>query len=87
MRTPSLTPMRRDERAVEERYNEQSPAAVARELAAAARSLATQLTRLDDAGWTRTAMYNYPSPQLRTVEWIGAHTVHELQHHRRDISR
>ena len=84
---PSLTPMRRDERAVEESYNEQSPAAVARELAAAARSLATQLSRLDDAGWTRTAMYNYPSPQLRTVEWIGAHTVHELQHHCRDISR
>jgi hypothetical protein len=83
---PSLTPMRRDERAQEDDYNGQDPNTVVRELSEAAGSLATRLSGLDDSGWARTAMYNYPSPQLRTVEWIGAHTVHELQHHRRDIS-
>jgi hypothetical protein len=30
-------------------------------------------------------VYNYPTVERRTVEWIGNHTVHELQHHRRDI--
>jgi len=84
--SPTLVPMRRDERVVEDDYNGQDARVVADELVEAAGSLATLLTRLDDAGWARSALYNYPSPQLRTVEWIGAHTVHELQHHRGDIS-
>ena len=42
---------------------------------------------LDAAGWERTGVYNYPTPQLRTVEWIGRHTVHELRHHTVDVER
>ena len=84
--SPTLTPMGRDERVVEDRYNEQDPTRVAGELVEAAALLATLLAGLDDAGWMRTAVYNYPTTQLRAVEWIGTHTVHELQHHRFDIS-
>jgi hypothetical protein len=84
--SPTLVPMGRDERVVEHRYNEQDPGVVTDELLGAARSLAAFLARLDDAGWKRTGIYTYPSTQLRTVEWIGTHTVHELQHHRHDIS-
>ena len=83
---PSLVPMGRDERVIEHRYNEQDPGVVTTELFASAGSLAALLARLDDSGWKRTGLYTYPSTQLRTVEWIGTHTVHELQHHRRDIS-
>jgi DinB superfamily len=83
---PTLTPMQRDARVTDDRYNEQEPAVVARDLLDAARSLGELLDALGDAGWRRTAVYSYPVSRLRTVEWIGNHTVHELQHHRFDIS-
>jgi len=84
---PEFVPMRRDERAVELRYNEQDPVAVNDQIAAAADALARTLEDLDTAGWERTGLYNYPTPQLRTVEWIGRHTVHELRHHTLDVER
>ena len=83
---PKFAPMRRDERVVEQRYNEQDPDQVAGELAAAAESLATTFDGFDDAAWQRTGWYNFPEPMLRSVEWIGVHTVHELLHHRTDIT-
>jgi len=77
--------MGRDERAVDDRYNEQDPAVVARELLAATEALASLLEGLDDAGWARTGIYNYPEPAVRTVEWIAIHTNHEMLHHRGDL--
>ncbi len=82
---PVFAPMRRDERAVEERYNEQDLDVVVDELIEVSRALVDELDRLDDAGWRRTGIYNCPSPQSRTVEWIAIHTSHELLHHRVDI--
>ncbi len=82
---PAFAPMRRDERVVEDRYNEQDPAHVAAEITDAGNALAELLESLDGAGWSRTGVYNFPTPQLRTVEWIAIHTVHELLHHRVDI--
>ena len=82
---PVFVPMGRDERVVEDRYNEQDPARVAAELLASAETFATLLDGLDDAGWARTGLYNYPEPALRTVEWIAIHTSHELLHHRGDL--
>ena len=84
--SPMLVPMGRDERVIEQRYNEQDPRIVTAEVLAAAAALAARLGALDDVGWKRTGVYTYPSTQLRTVEWIGTHTVHELQHHRHDIT-
>jgi DinB superfamily len=83
---PFLTPMGRDERVIEDRYIEQDPAVVTRELTDAARALGERLAALGPDGWERTGMYTYPDTQLRTVEWIGNHTVHELQHHHHDIA-
>jgi hypothetical protein len=82
---PAFAPMGRDERAINDRYNDQDPAVVRVELLAAAEDLASYLDALDNAGWRRTGIYNYPEPQPRTVEWIGMHTVHEIRHHRGDI--
>ncbi|MDP9332892.1 MAG: DinB family protein [Actinomycetota bacterium] len=82
---PVFVPMRRDERVVEDRYNEQDPAQVMAEFLSRADALASMLDGLDAAGWERTGVYNYPEPALRTVEWIAIHTVHELLHHRGDV--
>jgi hypothetical protein len=82
---PAFTPMRRDERAVEQHYNEQDPEIVATEIQRAGDALVATLEELDDDGWSRRGVYNFPTPQLRTVEWIAIHTVHELMHHRMDI--
>jgi S-DNA-T family DNA segregation ATPase FtsK/SpoIIIE len=84
---PAFAPMRRDERVVEERYNDQPPREVAREVREAAAALAATLVSLDDGAWSRTGIYNYPERRVRTVEWIGRHTVHEGEHHLRDIDR
>lgn len=84
---PAFTSMRRDERAVEERYNEQDPATVIREVASAADDLASALDALDGAGWERTGLYAYRGPEVRTIEWIARHTIHEGVHHIMDIER
>lgn len=85
--TPEFVSMRRDERAVEERYNAQEPPVVGREIVMAGRQLAVTLTMLDAAGWLRTGIYPWPVREVRTVEWIGRRTVHELAHHLFDERR
>jgi S-DNA-T family DNA segregation ATPase FtsK/SpoIIIE len=84
---PRFATMRREERVAEDRYNEQDPSAVAAELTAAAAALAEVLAGLDDAGWLRTGVYNWPERAVRSVEWIGRHTTHELAHHLFDERR
>jgi len=84
---PAFASMRREERVVEERYNDQQPEQVAREVTGAAASLARLLESLDDDGWQRTGIYNWPERRVRTVEWIGRHTIHEAEHHLHDIDR
>jgi hypothetical protein len=85
--TPEYQPMRRDERVTEERYNEQDLATVLDEVAAAADELASAFEALDDAGWQRTGIYSYPTREVRTLEWVGRHTIHEGEHHLLDIER
>jgi hypothetical protein len=82
---PEFASMRRDERVLEERYNVQEPAVVSRQLADAADALALTLDALDAAAWERTGVYHWPTTAVRTVDWIGRHTVHEVVHHLRDI--
>lgn len=84
---PSFTSMRREERVTEERYNEQDPATVGVEIAVAADELASMLERLHDSDWAREGEYHYPTTQLRNIEWIGNHTIHEGVHHLMDIDR
>jgi len=87
MDTPEFTSMRRDERAVEEHYNEQDPADVAGQLAVAASDFAGALRSLNAAGWQRTGVYPWPVREVRSVEWIGQRTAHELAHHLFDCRR
>jgi S-DNA-T family DNA segregation ATPase FtsK/SpoIIIE len=84
---PAFASMRREERVLEERYNDQQPELVAREITDAAESFAQTLEALNADEWQRTGTYNWPERRVRTVEWIGRHTIHEGEHHLRDIDR
>lgn len=83
--TPTFTPMGREQRVVEDRYNQQHPDTVLAELAGAADRLAAAFAGLDEAGWRRTGIYNWPEPTERNMLWVARHTVHELAHHLEDI--
>jgi hypothetical protein len=84
---PTFEPMGREERVVEWRYNEQDPAGVAGEIRRNAADIGTVLDSLDDTGWARIGIYNWPERAERDVVWIGRHTVHEEVHHLFDINR
>lgn len=84
---PTFTPMGRDERAIEDRYNEQDVATVLAELDAAATVLAVAFEGLDPAAWRRTGIYSWPETAERSLAWVARHTVHEAIHHLDDITR
>jgi len=84
---PTFASMRRDERAVEQRYNDQDPALVGRQIVGAADALASLLDSLSPAEWERIGVDKWPERAVRNVEWIGRDTVHEEVHHLFDVSR
>jgi DinB superfamily len=84
---PSFKPMYRDERVAFDRYDRQSPAAVAAQVAMAADLLANALEGLGEAQWSRPLIYGFPDPARRDIEWVAHHTLHELVHHLHDIDR
>jgi DinB family protein len=84
---PTFESMRRDERVIEEGYNDQDPRVVAQQLVDAAGALSDAYDALDEPSWQRTGIASYPSPDIRTVEWLARHTIHELEHHLMDVAR
>ena len=82
---PSLAPMNRDERVEYDGYAEQIPEVVARQLRDAASMFSNVLSRLADADWERTLIYNYPAPTERSLKWVAVHTLHEVRHHLGDV--
>lgn len=84
---PTFESMRPEERVVEQRYNEQDPTEVGRQIIGMADALASLLESLSPAEWERIGVYNWPERAVRDVEWISRHTVHELIHHLFDMAR
>jgi hypothetical protein len=84
---PVLEPMGREERVVDDRYNEQDREVVADQLAANAEAMAKTIEGVNADQWTRVAIYPYPQPTERTAVWLVRHTVHEGTHHLLDIGR
>jgi hypothetical protein len=82
---PTFVPMGRDERVVHDRYAEQSPDDVARQLADAVSMLTFVFEGLDDDQWERRCIYNFPAPAERTLAWVAQQTVHEAEHHLLDL--
>lgn len=82
---PGFVPMGREERVTGDAYNTQNPDVVLAELATAAADLATAFAALRPDQWSRTGVYNWPTVEARTVLWLGRHTVHEVEHHLKDV--
>jgi hypothetical protein len=68
-----------DETAVTERYGEQDPAVVARELRAAADQLAARFDAVRDDEWSRTG--NRSDGARFTVDTFARYLVHDIVHH------
>ncbi|MEO6714060.1 MAG: DinB family protein [Mycobacteriales bacterium] len=84
---PDFEPMDREGRVTSERYNEQDPKVVARQLVNAAGEYAGRVESLDDEQWLRGGVYHWPVTTTRTMDWVARHTVHELIHHLHDVDR
>ncbi|MGH9186471.1 MAG: DinB family protein [Acidimicrobiales bacterium] len=84
---PTATPMGREERVIQDHYNDQDPGVVTDELAANAGTLAALVETLTPAQFERTMRYTYPEWAVRPVSWVVRHTVHECEHHLLDIGR
>jgi S-DNA-T family DNA segregation ATPase FtsK/SpoIIIE len=84
---PAFVPMGRDQRVVDDRYNEQDPPTVADQLTANAEAIAATCEALTDEQWLRTGIYGYPEPTERDMRWLARHTIHEGHHHLLDIGR
>jgi hypothetical protein len=84
---PAPEPMRRDERVVEDRYNDQPRDAVIGALEANAAALADRIESLDAEQLDRCIVYSYPRPWERDLRWVARHTVHEGHHHLLGIGR
>jgi len=69
------------------RYAAEDPTRVTDQLHMAATLVGETLGGIDDAGWRRECIYNFPAPARRSVAWLGAHTLHEGEHHLGDLDR
>jgi rubredoxin len=82
---PQPVPMSRDERVAICRYDAQSMADVLDQLAMACELCALVFEGLDDDALAREIIYNFPTPVVRDLGWMGRHTVHEGVHHLKDV--
>jgi DinB family protein len=73
-----------DATALESRYAEQDPAAVAIELVAAAETIAATFDEVTGEGWARTGRRSGDGATF-TVETLGRYFVHDWRHHLHDV--
>lgn len=76
---PGFANWDQDQTAVQERYGEQNPVAVARELASAAAVLASAFDAVSGPQWLRTGSRS--DGARFTVESLGRYLVHDPVHH------
>jgi hypothetical protein len=82
---PDFANWDQDVTAVEDRYGEQDPAVVARELAAAATVVADRFDGVPDDAWGRTG--NRSDGARFTVASFARYFVHDPVHHLDDVAR
>jgi hypothetical protein len=82
---PAFTPMGRDERVVHDRYAEQSPRDVSRQLVDAAAMLTFVFDGMNAEQWDLSCIYGYPEPAERSLAWVAQQVVHEAEHHLTDL--
>jgi DinB family protein len=82
---PSVARMYRDERVELCRYASQAVGEVLDHVNMAAELCALAFDGLDRKALSRRLVYNWPEPTERDMAWLGRHTVHEAEHHLRDV--
>lgn len=80
-----VLPMGRDERVMDDGYNEQQPRNVAAQVEQAALMFIDLLQRLGPSDWDLEVAYLFPNASPRTLRWVAVHTAHEVVHHLHDI--
>ena len=83
---PSFARMYRDERVALCRYDRQGMDDVLAQLAMAAELCAMVWEGLDAPAWSRPLIYNWPEPAEHDLAWLGRNSLHEVEHHLRDIA-
>lgn len=81
--SPRFANWDQDATALEQRYHEQDPATVMRELAVAAAGWASSYRDVDDAAWDRPGLRSDGSQF--TVLTLGRYGLHDLAHHLHDV--
>jgi len=81
---PSFGPMGRDQMAVDARYNEQDPSAVAEELDKAGAALAERLRAVPANAWHWVGMRE---GEEMSIDWMARNVKHEIDHHLLDVGR
>jgi len=84
---PTFASIYREQRVELARYNSEEVDTVVAEVEMAAELIAWVFEGLSSEQLARPCIYNYPEPRERTVEWLADHTLHEGEHHLRDIER
>jgi hypothetical protein len=84
---PTFVPIYRDERVELARYSDETPGQVPSEITFAVDLFSWVLNGLAGTDWRRTCVYTYPEPSVRTLRWLAQHTLHEGEHHLKDIER
>lgn len=82
---PAVVPMRQDDRVMAGEYRDWSLRDLGFEIQSASQWFVRTIERLDTAAWHRRMIYNYPTIASRSLLWVTAHTVHEIEHHTQDI--
>lgn len=82
---PTPKPMYQDVRIENGLYADDTPAAMALELAAGLGLLAKTVAALDDARLARTLVYGWPRVADRSLAWVAAQALHEAEHHLADV--
>lgn len=68
-------------------YAEDDPATLATELTLAAGLFARTVRALTDEQRTNTIVYGWPRETERSLSWVAAQALHEVEHHAADVAR
>jgi DinB superfamily len=82
---PTFANWDQDETAIADRYNEQDPAVVSRELVEAGNALAAAFDAVPDASWSRRGLRG--DGAVFTVATLARYLAHDPVHHLWDVNR
>ncbi|MCU1390610.1 MAG: segregation ATPase FtsK/SpoIIIE, family [Ilumatobacteraceae bacterium] len=84
---PTPKPMFNDVRMAAGLYAREEPQRLALEVVVAAGMLARTVELLDPVQLSRTLVYPWPRSADRSLLWVAAQALHELEHHLDDVRR